>query len=215
MNNVMQTILQHKLIAIIRSDSITDIENIVAALHDAGIKAVEVTMNTPDALKAIELLSRKYRSSDLLIGAGTVLEGTTARLAILSGASFLLSPTLDQSLIETANRYQVPVIPGVFTPTEVLRAFEWGAQAVKIFPASTVGPRYIKELKAPLSHVNMIPVGGVNLDNVKDYLQAGSFAVGVGSSLVSASLVKQKDFEEIRLRASAFVNLIDGMKNTD
>lgn len=208
MRDTIQKIGEKKIIAITRSDSIEQLEQTVEALYAGGIRLVEVTMNTPGALQGIELLNEKF--PDMVIGAGTVLDGETARSAILSGAKFILTPTLNSSVIEMANRYQIPIIPGVFTPSEVVRACELGASVVKIFPVGSLGPKYVKELRGPFSHVNMIPVGGVTLDNAREFLEIGSFAIGVGSSLVDKQLIKNKKFDELSKRAEDFVKIIEG-----
>lgn len=206
MHHVLDTIKQEKVISIIRSDQQSELTEIVTSLHKGGVRVVEVTLNTPGALQAIERLVDQF--PDMLIGAGTVLDPESARLAINAGASFLLAPTLHAGTIKMANRYQIPIIPGVFTPTEVLTATELGAQVVKVFPVGTLGPRYIKELKGPLSHIDMIPVGGVTNENAAAFLQAGSFALGMGSYLVNDQLVKDKQFSEITRRAELLVQIV-------
>lgn len=206
MHHVLDTIKQEKVISIIRSDQPSELTEIVTSLHKGGVRVVEVTLNTPGALQAIERLVDQF--PDMLIGAGTVLDPESARLAINAGASFILAPTLHAGTIKMANRYQIPIIPGVFTPTEVLTATELGAQVVKVFPVGTLGPRYIKELKGPLSHIDMIPVGGVTNENAAAFLQAGSFALGMGSYLVNDQLVKDKQFSEITRRAELLVQIV-------
>lgn len=206
MENTLAQIKKEKLISIIRSEDVSQIKKTVKALYDGGIRIIEITMNTPNALHAIESIRLDF--PDILVGAGTVLDEQTARLAILSGANFLLAPTLNQATIESANRYNIPIIPGVFTPTEVLQALEWGAPVVKIFPISSVGPQYIKDLKGPLNHIDIIPVGGINLQNSRSFIDAGSFALGIGSSLVNDKLVNDGNFIEITNRAREFVKIV-------
>ncbi|MFS0638583.1 bifunctional 4-hydroxy-2-oxoglutarate aldolase/2-dehydro-3-deoxy-phosphogluconate aldolase [Mesobacillus foraminis] len=206
MQTILQKIREEKIISIIRSESISDLVEVVGALYDGGIRLVEITMNTPNALIGIEQIQQKY--PEMLVGAGTVLDQETARLAILSGAAFLLAPTLHEESIALANRYNVPLFPGVLTPTEIVKAYESGAQAVKIFPIRSFGSQYIKDIKGPLPHVNMIPVGGVDTDNVTEYLNNGSFAVGIGSSLVNDLLISQKNFSEISRRAKRLVGAV-------
>lgn len=213
MDSILQEIQKKKIITIIRSNHIESIDKIVESLYTGGIRIIEITMNTPDALQKIEEIKKKF--PDVCIGAGTVLDGETARLAILSGASFLLTPALSESVIKVANRYNVPVIPGVFTPTEILKAYELGAKVVKIFPVGTLGPKYIKELKGPFSHIDMVPVGGVTVDTISDFLKAGSFAFGIGSSMVNDKLVVANDYEEIERRAKEFVAVISQFNETN
>ena len=198
----LEKIRQTKLVAIIRSHSLKGLENTVGSLYRGGIRAVEITMNTPGALAGIERMKEKY--PELLMGAGTVLDSETARLAILSGADFILTPTSKKETIETANRYNVPIIPGVMTPTEALTAYEYGAQIVKIFPIRSLGPKYLSDLKGPLPFVETMAVGGISLENAADYLQAGASALGIGSSLVDEKLVMSGDYAEIERRAACF-----------
>ncbi|MFC0273385.1 bifunctional 4-hydroxy-2-oxoglutarate aldolase/2-dehydro-3-deoxy-phosphogluconate aldolase [Metabacillus herbersteinensis] len=205
--NTLEEIRRTKLVAIIRSHSSEGIENTVRSLYKGGIRAVEITMNTPGALNGIEKVKEQY--PDLLIGAGTVLDAETARLAILSGASFLLAPTLNKRTIETANRYNVPMIPGVLTPTEALAAYEYGVKMVKIFPISHLGPKYLSDLKGPMPFIETMAVGGISLDNAGDYVKAGASALGIGSTLVNDKLVQQGDFTEIEKRAARFVEIIN------
>lgn len=206
MTNPLEEISRSKLVAIIRSDSTTGLEDIVKSLEAGGIRAVEVTMNTPGALKGIERIKELF--PNMLVGAGTVLDSETARLAILSGASYLLSATLNKNTIETANRYNVPVIPGVFTPTEALTAYEYGAKMVKIFPIRALGPSYLSDLKGPLPFIQTMAVGGISLENAEGYLKAGASALGIGSTLVNDKLVQQGDFTEIERRAARFVEIV-------
>lgn len=206
MDSILSSIKEEKIIAIMRSDYPEALDQVVSSLQEGGIRIIEVTLNTPNALKKIEDLNNKF--PDMIIGAGTVLDSETAREAILSGASFLLSPSLHLEVIQMANRYQIPVIPGVFTPTEIVTAVEWGAKVVKVFPVGTLGPGYIKELKGPLSHIEMIPVGGVTAENAHQFLAAGSFALGMGSFLVNDQFIENKDFSKIKQRAQQLVDII-------
>lgn len=201
----LEVIRKTKLVAIIRSQTLVGLEETVRSLYQGGIRAIEITLNTPGALSGIEHMKEQF--PELLIGAGTVLDSESARLAILSGSSFLLTPTLKKETIETANRYHVPIIPGVLTPTEVLTAYEFGAKMVKIFPIRHLGPKYLSDLRGPLPFVETMAVGGISLENAADYLTAGASALGIGSSLVDEKLVKQGDFAEIERRAARFVEI--------
>jgi 2-dehydro-3-deoxyphosphogluconate aldolase/(4S)-4-hydroxy-2-oxoglutarate aldolase len=205
MKSILDRISDEKILAIIRAESTDNLVETVDSLYKGGIRTVEVTMNTPGAIKGIESLKALY--SDLLIGAGTVLDSETALLAIRSGASFLLAPTLNQKAIETANRYDVPLIPGVFTPTEALTAYEYGAKMVKIFPIRKLGPAFITDLKGPLPFIQTMAVGGISLENAKGYLEAGAASLGIGSSLVDNEIIRQGNFEEIERRATKFVEI--------
>lgn len=207
MNETLQEIHKEKLVAIIRSNSSDKLESTVKSLYDGGIRVVEVTMNTPGALNGIERMKALYPS--MLIGAGTVLDPETARLSILSGASFILTPTLKRSTIEMVNRYNVPIIPGVLTPTEALTAYEYGAKMVKIFPIRSLGPTYISDLKGPLPFIQTMVVGGISLENAEEYLRAGVHSLGIGSSLVDDKLIEKGKFEEIERRAARFVEIVN------
>ncbi|WOV88091.1 bifunctional 4-hydroxy-2-oxoglutarate aldolase/2-dehydro-3-deoxy-phosphogluconate aldolase [Sporosarcina oncorhynchi] len=205
MKTIMEEITEEKIVAIIRSESTENLIKTVDSLYKGGIRVVEVTLNTPGALKGIENLKALY--PNLIIGAGTVLDSETARMSILSGASFLLAPTLSQKTIETANRYDVPLIPGVFTPTEALAAYEYGSKMVKIFPIRKLGPAFITDLNGPLPFIRTMAVGGISLENAKEYLDAGATSLGIGSSLVDDNLVRKGNFEEIERRAKRFVEI--------
>ncbi|WP_312093062.1 bifunctional 4-hydroxy-2-oxoglutarate aldolase/2-dehydro-3-deoxy-phosphogluconate aldolase [Niallia sp.] len=211
MESVLQTLGQEKIISAIRIQTGEYISQIVESLYNGGVKVIEITMNTPNALKHIEKI--KIDFPDVLIGVGTVLDEETTRSAISAGASFILSPTLHEASMKMANRYNVPFIPGVLTPTEVLQAYEYGAKVVKIFPISSLGPKYIKDLKAPLAHIDMIPMGGITVANASEFLKAGSFALGIGSTLVNDKLIKDLNFEEIERRAKQLVNTVQTYEN--
>ena len=164
-------------------------------------------MTTPGALAIIEQARARY-SQEVFFGAGTVLDPESAHSAILAGAQFIVSPSLKLAVIELCHRYSIPVFPGAYTPTEILTAWELGADMVKIFPASVGGPGFIKALKAPLPHVEMVPVGGVNLNNTTDFIRAGASAVGVGGELLDAKLLEAKDWPALTGRARAFVEAV-------
>jgi 2-dehydro-3-deoxyphosphogluconate aldolase / (4S)-4-hydroxy-2-oxoglutarate aldolase len=207
LNEVLGEIRKQKIVAIIRGDSTDLIESTVESLYQGGIRLVEITMNTQGALNGIERIKQAF--PEMLVGAGTVLDPETARSAIVAGASYILTPTLKASTIEVGNRYNVPVIPGVLTPTEALTAYEAGAKMVKIFPIRSLGPKYISDLHGPLPHLDMMAVGGISLDNASSFIKAGSCALGIGSSLVDNTLVQQGDFTEIEKRARRFVETLN------
>lgn len=212
MKSVIDRISEEKIVSIIRAESTENLLSTVNSLYKGGIRMVEVTMNTPGALKGIEELKALY--PELIIGAGTVLDSETAVLSIMAGASFLLAPTLNRKTIEAANRYDVPLIPGVFTPTEALTAYEYGAKMVKIFPIRKLGPDFLKDLKGPLPFIQTMAVGGISLENAKNYLDAGATSIGVGSSLVDDEVVKKGNFEEIERRACHFVEIANNARTT-
>lgn len=208
----MDRINEEKIVAIIRLESTEHVESLVESLYEGGIRVVEVTLNTPGALEIISKL--KAHRSDLLVGAGTVLDKESARAAIMAGADFLLAPTLSKATIEMGNRYGIPVVPGVMTPTEALTAYEYGAQQVKVFPVRSVGKNFAKDVKGPLPFVDVMAVGGVGLDNVADYLSSNWQSVGIGSSLVSSQLIEEGNFQEITARAEQFIKIRDEVINS-
>ena len=169
---------------------------------------MEITVDSPESFEIIQRLARKY-GDQAVIGAGTVLDGQTARMAIHHGAEFIFSPNLKQDVIQTALRYGKQPVPGIFTPTEIVQAVEWGAQLVKLFPASSVGANFIKDVMAPLPHVSIIPTGGVNLENAAEFIAAGAVAVGIGRNLVPS----WDDYEGIESRAREYVALIQAARN--
>ncbi|MDI3530020.1 MAG: 2-dehydro-3-deoxyphosphogluconate aldolase / (4S)-4-hydroxy-2-oxoglutarate aldolase [Thermoanaerobacter sp.] len=209
---VLNKIKELGICAIVRGTSADSLCRITDALIEGGVNAIEVTFNTPGAAGMIEELVKKY-SDQMLIGAGTVLDAETARIAILSGASFILSPSLNLEMIRMCQRYSVLPVPGISTPTEAVVAWENGAKIVKVFPAGVFGPNYIKQLKGPLSQIDMMAVGAVSIDNFGDFIKAGACSAGIGGELVNKKLVEEGKFDEITRRAAAFVNAFKEVKN--
>lgn len=210
MNNLetLYKIKEDGICAIIRGQTLDSLHYIVDALISGGIHIIEVTFDTNNAAGMITELTRYYKD-DVLIGAGTVLDPETARTAILSGAKFILSPTLNINVIKMCNRYGILAVPGVMTATEALTAWENGAQLVKIFPAGVLGPDYLKQLKSPLSQIQMMAVGSINLENFKQFIKAGACAAGIGSELVNNKLVNECNFGEITRRAKLLKSYFD------
>jgi 2-dehydro-3-deoxyphosphogluconate aldolase/(4S)-4-hydroxy-2-oxoglutarate aldolase len=186
-----------------RADSSDQLLAAADAILAGGVDAIEVTMTTPGAVEVIRQATSKY-GSEVLFGVGSVLDSETARAAILAGAAFVVSPTTSLGTITLCKRYGVPVVPGAYTPTEILRGWEAGADMVKVFPASVGGPAYIKAVKAPLPQVRLVPVGGVDLETTADFIRAGAEVVGVGSALISQKLLDAGDFSGITERAARF-----------
>jgi 2-dehydro-3-deoxyphosphogluconate aldolase/(4S)-4-hydroxy-2-oxoglutarate aldolase len=178
-----------------------------AALAAGGVGAVEITLTTPGALEAIAELASD-RAPGYIVGAGTVLDEPAARAAIAAGARFVVSPTLDRAVVRCCRDAGVPCMPGALTPTELLEAWRAGASVVKLFPASAVGPRYLREVLAPLPFLRVVPSGGVSLDNASDWIRAGAVAVSVGGALVSAPVVRQEQGTELTARARALVESV-------
>jgi 2-dehydro-3-deoxyphosphogluconate aldolase/(4S)-4-hydroxy-2-oxoglutarate aldolase len=172
-----------------------------------GVKVIEVTMTTPGALEVISTAKKRY-GSEVIFGAGSVLDPETGRAAILAGADFVVAPTLNLELIAMCNRYSIPVAPGCYTPTEALTGWEAGADLIKLFPASFGGPDLVKAILAPLPQIQIIPVGGVNLETAAEFIKKGSAALGVGSSLVSQKLLDAGDLDELTRRAAGFIEQV-------
>jgi len=197
-------IRQTGVIAIMRATSSEQLLRAADAIRAGGVRAIEVTMTTPGALSVIEQAASRH-DQDVLFGAGTVLDAESARAAILAGAQFIVAPTFDRESVALCRRYSIPVLPGAYTPTEILAAKVSGADMVKVFPADIGGPAFIKALKAPLPQIDLVPVGGVRVDNAAEFMWAGATAVGVGSALVSQAVLESGDWTALTERARRFV----------
>jgi 2-dehydro-3-deoxyphosphogluconate aldolase/(4S)-4-hydroxy-2-oxoglutarate aldolase len=199
----LELIRRTGVVAIMRAKSSDQLLAAADAIRAGGVNAIEVTMTTPGALNVISQAVARY-GAEVLFGAGSVLDPESARAAILAGAQFVVCPTLNLQTIALCKRYAVPVMPGAYTPTEVLTAWEAGADIVKVFPAEIGGPAYIKAIKAPLPQVRLMPVGGVDLNTTAGFIRAGAEVVGVGSALVDQKLLDAQDFDTIAERARRF-----------
>jgi len=206
-SEIVREIESTGLVAIIRASGSDELVDVVNALRSGGLTCIEVTMTTPNALDVVRA-ARKAVGDSAAIGVGTVLDAETARAAILAGAQFVVAPITDLPTIEICKRYGVPVLPGAFTPTEIVRAWQAGADFVKVFPTSSVGAEYIKDIRGPLPHIKLVPTGGVNLDTVSAFIKAGAAALGVGSSLVSKEALKNRDFAAMTRTAAAFLERV-------
>jgi 2-dehydro-3-deoxyphosphogluconate aldolase/(4S)-4-hydroxy-2-oxoglutarate aldolase len=195
------------VVAIVRLDDYSSAVDLVRALLAGGIDVVEFTYTNPKAGAAIAEV-KSALGDDVLAGAGTVLDPETARAAIIDGADFIVTPTLNVDTIRLCQRYSIPTVIGSFTPTEILTAWEAGATFVKVFPASAVGPRYLKDVRGPLPQIKLIPTGGVSAENAGDYIRAGSRAVALGSNLVDAASVESANWSTITARAAAAVHAV-------
>jgi 2-dehydro-3-deoxyphosphogluconate aldolase/(4S)-4-hydroxy-2-oxoglutarate aldolase len=190
-------------LGIIRVQTAEDLVQIARALAAGGLSCLEITMTTPGALRAIE--ETVSRLDGVLMGAGTVLDAPTARQAILAGARFLVTPTVKLDVLELAHRYGVPAIIGAMTPTEILTAWEAGADLVKVFPASVLGPRYLQEVHGPLPQIPLVPTGGITAENAPDFIRAGAAAVCAGSWLVDKKALAEERYEDLVERARKLV----------
>ncbi|WP_148357255.1 bifunctional 4-hydroxy-2-oxoglutarate aldolase/2-dehydro-3-deoxy-phosphogluconate aldolase [Peribacillus simplex] len=205
--NTLTRIFENKIISIVRGAKPEDTLKIAKALRDGGISLIEITLNSPNALESIELISQEL-GEEMVVGAGTVLDPETARAALLAGSKFILSPTVDLETIKMTKRYGAVSIPGAYTPTEILTAYENGGDIIKVFPAS-VGPNYFKDIRGPLSHIPLLPTGGVTLDNIAEFQKAGVVGFGIGSSLVDAKQeVNDRYLMELTQKARSFVSAI-------
>ena len=196
------------IVPVVRAESAEEALRAIDAIREGGVDILEITMTVPGAIRLIEEVSRRL-GKDAVVGAGTVLDAETARACILAGAQFVVSPALSTSTIACCRRYGVPVFPGALTPTEVLAAWEAGADMVTVFPASALGgASYIKALKAPMPQIDLIPTGGVNLETAADFIKAGSTALGVGADLVDLKALREGQAGLLTERASKLVQIV-------
>ena len=202
-----QRVLDSGIVAIIRAPSSEQLVAVARTLYEAGIDVQEVTLTVPGALDVISAVRREL-GDRVLLGAGTVLDTETARAAMLAGAEFIVSPTVNVDVIRMCRRYDKLIMPGAFTPTEVLTAWEAGAGFVKIFPADIGGPGHLKALRGPLPQIRLLPTGGVDLDTLRGFVEAGASAVGLGSALVEKQAVLDGDMNRIGELASQYVALM-------
>jgi 2-dehydro-3-deoxyphosphogluconate aldolase/(4S)-4-hydroxy-2-oxoglutarate aldolase len=197
------------VVAVLRGIDAGDIVPVARAIHEGGVTALEITADATRCSEMIADVDRDLEETDALVGAGTVMDAPAARNVIEAGAEFVVAPNLNEAVIETCNRAGVAVAPGVMTPTEADRAMAAGADAIKMFPASTVGPGHIGALRGPLGDVPVMPTGGVDTDTVADYFEAGAFAVGAGSALVDYDAIEREDWDAVRDSAAAFVAAVE------
>lgn len=203
----LKRILDGGIVAVVRADSGESLLQVVRALAEGGVTAAEITFTVPNALEVIRQV-RDAVGDTVVLGAGTVLDPETARAALLAGAEYIVAPSLNLDVIRLCRRYDKVVMPGAFTPTEVVAAWEAGADVVKIFPADVGGPPYLKAIHGPLPQIRLMPTGGVDLNTAEAFLKAGACCLGVGSSLVSAKTVADGDFARIRDLASQYAALV-------
>jgi 2-dehydro-3-deoxyphosphogluconate aldolase / (4S)-4-hydroxy-2-oxoglutarate aldolase len=200
----LRQVLDSGIVAVVRAPESRELVEVVRALADGGVTVVEITFSVPNALEVLRDV-RKALGDRVLLGAGTILDAETGRAALLAGAEYLVSPTLNLDVIRLCNRYDKLVMPGAFTPTEILAAWEAGADIVKVFPAEVVGPAFFKALRGPLPHIHLMPTGGVDLNTVAAFLQAGACCLGVGGHLVEPRAVATRDFGRLTDLARQYV----------
>lgn len=207
MSRAVQRMTDAGVVAVVRAPDPGGLVEVVQALADGGVTVAEVTFTVPDAPAVISAAKRQL-GDRVLLGAGTVLDAETARTAILAGAEFVVAPTLNVDVIRLCKRYAVPVLPGAYTPTEILTAWEAGADVVKVFPADALGPAYFKAVRGPLPQVRLMPTGGVDLATAADFLRAGAACLGVGGQLVDPAAVAARDFARLTALARQFAAVV-------
>jgi 2-dehydro-3-deoxyphosphogluconate aldolase/(4S)-4-hydroxy-2-oxoglutarate aldolase len=207
MTDDLKRILNSGVVAVLRAPSGELLAEVAQALLAGGVDCLEVTFTVPKALGVLETVADRL-GDKVLLGAGTVLDPETARSALLAGARFIVSPTVNLQTIQLCKRYSVPVMPGALTPTEILTAWEAGADVVKVFPSEITGPAYLKALRGPLPQIRLMPTGGVTLSTAAEFLKAGACALGIGGSLVSAEAIKSRDWTGIENLARQYVAIV-------
>ena len=205
---VFNRMISEGLVPVIRVSSAQEAIDVADAIKEGGVTLIEITMSVPGAIDVIKELAQKYRD-EIIMGAGTILDPETGRAALLAGAQFIVTPTLNLDVIQLAHRYSAVVVPGAMTPTEILTAWNAGADMVKVFPAAQLGgPEYLKAIRGPLPQILLVPTGGVNLQNAGAFIKAGAAALGVGGELVDKKAVKEKKFHIITENTRAFIKAI-------
>jgi 2-dehydro-3-deoxyphosphogluconate aldolase/(4S)-4-hydroxy-2-oxoglutarate aldolase len=203
----LQRVLDHKIVAVIRAENGDLLVDVAESLLAGGVEVMEVTFTVPRATRVLEKVADRI-GSRILLGAGTVLDSETCRAAILAGAEFIVSPAVNVEVIELCKRYSKVIMPGALTPTEVITAWQAGADIVKIFPSEITGPKYLKALHGPLPHIRLMPTGGVNLETAAEFLRCGACALGIGSSLVDPKVVASGDLKKIESLARQYVQIV-------
>lgn len=210
----LQRVLDAGIVAVVRASDPTNLVEVMQALAEGGVTVAEVTFTVPNALEVLKE-AKKVLGSRILLGAGTVLDPETCRAAILAGAEFIVSPALNLDVIRLCHRYDKLVMPGAFTPTEILTAWEAGADIVKVFPADVVGPTFFKAMRGPLPQIRLMPTGGVDLTTAADFLRAGACALGIGSQLVDPKAVAQRDYAQLRSMAQQYSTIVKATRSSN
>ena len=205
--NIVSAIQAVGVVAVVRLDDAAAGAEVARALADGGVKAIEVTMTVPNAVRLIADLSATL-GDDMIVGAGTVVDAGTAREVIAAGARFVVGPVFRPAVIDACHDHDVPMMPGCFSPTEILAAWDAGADVIKVFPATALGPTFFKDIRGPLPHVKLMPTGGVTLANAGEWIRAGAVAIGAGTSLVDRKAVAERRFDAIRDAAIQFVSAV-------
>jgi 2-dehydro-3-deoxyphosphogluconate aldolase/(4S)-4-hydroxy-2-oxoglutarate aldolase len=210
----LRRVLDSGIVAVVRAPDGEHLVEVARALHDGGVTVMEITMSVPNALEAIRQV-RQAMGDRVLLGAGTVLDAETARVVLLAGAEFIVAPTLNLDVIRLCRRYNKLVMPGAFTPTEILTAWEAGADIIKVFPADVVGPAFFKAMRGPLPQIRLMPTGGVDLKTAADFLKSGACCLGVGGQLVEPKAVVERNFDRIRNLARQYVAVVQQFREKE
>lgn len=208
---ILQALHETGVMAVIRVETAVDLLGVADALYEGGIRLIEITMTVPSALDAIALTT-EHLGDDVFVGAGTVLDATTARMAILAGARFIVGPCYDRDTVQMAHLYDTPVMPGCLTPTEIVQAWKAGADVVKVFPGRVATPGYFQDLRGPFPQIRLMPTGNVDLRTAAEYIQAGAFAVAVGKALVNPQALRLGDLSAITKNARQFREAVDAAR---
>jgi 2-dehydro-3-deoxyphosphogluconate aldolase/(4S)-4-hydroxy-2-oxoglutarate aldolase len=208
----LRRVLDCGIVAVVRASQNDQLVEVAQALADGGVTVVEITMSVPNALDVLRQI-RQALGDRVLLGAGTVLDAETARAVLLAGAEFIVAPTLNLDVIRLCRRYDKLVIPGAFTPTEILTAWEAGADIVKVFPAEVLGPAFFKALRGPLPQIRLMPTGGVDLTTAADFLKAGACCLGIGGQLVEPKAIAERNFDRIRSLARQYAAIVQQVRS--
>jgi len=204
---ILEEILKRKAVAVLRVKEADKLAKVIEAIYAGGISVAEITMTVPNAIQLIEQMSNKL-DKNIIIGVGSVLNSKTAEDAIKAGARYVVSPIFKKEIIDTAHKFDVPAMPGCFTPTEIQIAYEYGADIVKVFPADVVGMEFFKAILAPMPHLKLMPTGGVTLTNAGDWLKAGACAIGIGSALLDKKAIQENNFSKLTDNAKTIMKSI-------
>jgi 2-dehydro-3-deoxyphosphogluconate aldolase/(4S)-4-hydroxy-2-oxoglutarate aldolase len=209
-DKVLERLLASKAVAVIRMTDAAKLAEAAAALRRGGVTALEITMTVPGAVEIIRTMARD-KEPGVLIGAGTVLDAGTASDVIAAGADFVVSPIMDRNMIQACREAEVLVVPGAFTPTEIVAAWRAGADIVKVFPATSLGPQFFRDLRGPLPHIRLMPTGGVTLENAREFIAAGACCVGIGTALLDKKTIDADDWEALESSARRLVESLRGL----
>jgi len=207
-NKIIGEILKRKVVAVLRIKEEDKLQSVIEAIYAGGVSVAEITMSVPNAIQLIEKISEKL-DKNIIIGVGSILNSKIAEDAIKAGAKYVVSPIFKKEIVDIAHKFDVPAMPGCFTPTEIHSAFEYGADVVKVFPADVVGMEFFKAILAPMPHLKLMPTGGVSLSNAGDWLKAGACAVGIGSALLDKKAIQDDNYSKLTENAKLIMKNIN------